>query len=569
MRRAFWFGALVFALTGMQCTSSSGEGTGGDDSFDAGLPSFDAGGTSEDAGAPDTGPADKTPPTFAGIKSATALSETQVGVTWEPATDDHTAQGTIAYRIYVGSAAGGETFTAPVVVAPAGATGATIAGLHAFQKYFFVVRAVDSSGNEDANVVEASASTLDVTAPTFGGAKTVTGTDAHEVKVTWDPATDNGSAASAVHYDVFASSTQGGENFSSVSVSTAAGATFATVTGLPEAAKVFVIVRAVDESGNHDNNMHEVSGITLDKTPPTFSGLASATTVGTTINLAWADATDNVDTAAGIKYDIFQSTTPGGENFATPTFTTDLGATSFAVTNLSVSTKYYFVVRAHDSANNVDVNTIEKSSTTAASPDVKPPTFAGLASATNGAVSTCTNLLSWAAATPACGGTITYSVYRSTAPGFAPGIGTRIATGLAGTSFNDDLNLVTGTTYYYVVRAVETGGLVVEETNTVERSATPAGVVTPGLSYTDNLDGTRPPTTPDAYWIAGNTNLQKSVCHFQSTATAWRFGGTNGATCPSAYSNSLDTRLVLGGNGGSGINGFAIPASSVGTLSFR
>ncbi len=469
MRRAFWFGALVFALTGMQCTSSSGEGTGGDDSFDAGLPSFDAGGTSEDAGAPDTGPADKTPPTFAGIKSATALSETQVGVTWEPATDDHTAQGTIAYRIYVGSAAGGETFTAPVVVAPAGATGATIAGLHAFQKYFFVVRAVDSSGNEDANVVEASASTLDVTAPTFGGAKTVTGTDAHEVKVTWDPATDNGSAASAVHYDVFASSTQGGENFSSVSVSTAAGATFATVTGLPEAAKVFVIVRAVDESGNHDNNMHEVSGITLDKTPPTFSGLASATTVGTTINLAWADATDNVDTAAGIKYDIFQSTTPGGENFATPTFTTDLGATSFAVTNLSVSTKYYFVVRAHDSANNVDVNTIEKSSTTAASPDVKPPTFAGLVTAV--ATTDQTIDLSWAAASDdyAQPTEIVYDIFQSTSPG-GEAFGAPTATTVAGATNFTVSGLLPVTKYYFVVRARDLAGN--QDTNAIEKSAT-------------------------------------------------------------------------------------------------
>ena len=262
------------------------------------------------------------------------------------------------------------------------------------------------------------------------------------------------------------------------------------------------------------------------------------------------------------EYRVYRSQTAGGPY----TLAATVAASPFVDATVSGGITYYYVVRARICAESPDSS---EASVTATGSCNLPPTFAGLASATNGAVSTCTNLLSWAAATPACGGTISYNVYRSTASGFAPGIGTRIATGLTGTSFNDDLNLVGGTTYYYIVRAVETGSLVVEETNTVQRSAVPTGIITPGLSYTDNLDGTRPPVTPDAYWIAGNTNLQKSTCHSHSTTTAWRFGGTNGATCPGAYANSLDTRLVLGGNGGSGINGFAIPAGAVGTLSFR
>lgn len=262
------------------------------------------------------------------------------------------------------------------------------------------------------------------------------------------------------------------------------------------------------------------------------------------------------------EYRVYRSQTAGGPY----TLVGTVAASPFVDSTVSGGITYYYVVRARICAESA--NSTEVFATATGSCNL-PPTFAGLASAANGGVSTCTNLLSWTAATPVCGGTITYRVYRSTASGFAPGIGTRIASGLTGTSFNDDLNLVNGTTYYYVVRAVETGGLVVEETNTVERSATPTGVVTPVLTWADNLDGTRPPTTPDAYWIAGSTNIQKSSCHYQSATTAWRFGGTAGNTCPSAYANSLDTRLVLGGNGGSGINGFAIPAGAIGTLSFR
>ncbi len=262
------------------------------------------------------------------------------------------------------------------------------------------------------------------------------------------------------------------------------------------------------------------------------------------------------------EYRVYRSQVPGG-----PYTLVGTTATSPYVDNgVSGGLTFYYVVRAVICAESV--NSTEAPVTTTGNCTL-PPTFAGLTSATNGAVSTCTNQLSWSAATPACTGTITYNVYRSTASGFAPAIGNRIASGLTGTTFVDDLNLTNGATYYYVVRAVENKDIAVEETNTVQKSAVPTGNIVPGLRYADDLDGTRPPTTPDAYWVAGSTNLQKSSCHSQSTATSWRFGGTAGNTCPSAYGNSLDTRLVLGGNGGSGINGFAIPASSVGTLSFR
>lgn len=267
------------------------------------------------------------------------------------------------------------------------------------------------------------------------------------------------------------------------------------------------------------------------------------------------------------EYRVYRSQTAGGPY----TLAGTVAAAPFVDSTVSGGTTYYYVVRARDCAESA--SSAEASATATGSCNL-PPTFAGLASAANGGVSTCTNLLSWTAATPACGGTIAYNVYRSTTPGFAPGPGNRIATGVTGTSFNDDLNLANGTTYSYVVRAVETGGVVVEETNGVEKSAKVTGAVSPAIGYFDDLDGNRPPSAA-AYWLAttqtgtsGTINLT-SGCHWQSSSTSYRFGQAS-TSCGGSYPVSTQATLSLGGNGSTpGVNGFALPAGSSGTLKFN
>jgi hypothetical protein len=106
-----------------------------------------------------------------------------------------------------------------------------------------------------------------------------------------------------------------------------------------------------------------------DHTPPTFAGLKSATTcipgpIGggrtTSYHLSWDPATDNVTPPNRIVYDVYQATTPGGEDFSTPTYTTPAGATSFDTPPLATDKSFYFVVRARDQAGNRDSNTVER-----------------------------------------------------------------------------------------------------------------------------------------------------------------------------------------------------------------
>ncbi len=102
---------------------------------------------------------DTTPPSFGGLQSAVADSWDMVTLAWNPATDDQTPQSGILYRIYQAMSPGGEDFTAPTYVSPAGATTYTVTGLSGGTTYYFIVRAVDVEGNEDGNTVELSVTT--------------------------------------------------------------------------------------------------------------------------------------------------------------------------------------------------------------------------------------------------------------------------------------------------------------------------------------------------------------------------------------------------------------------------
>ena len=105
-----------------------------------------------------------------------------------------------------------------------------------------------------------------------------------------------------------------------------------------------------------------------DRTPPTFAGLESATTcvagpVGgqsASYTLRWGPATDDVTPSRKIVYDIYQATTPGGEDFSSPTYTSRRGATTFATPPLPADKVFYFVVRARDRAGNGDSNQVER-----------------------------------------------------------------------------------------------------------------------------------------------------------------------------------------------------------------
>jgi hypothetical protein len=105
---------------------------------------------------------DQTPPTFAGLKSATTCIPGPIGpertssyhLSWEAATDNVTPSSKIIYNVYQATTAGGENFSQPTYTTAAGVTSFDTPQLSSVKTFYFVVRARDQAGNEDSNTVE-------------------------------------------------------------------------------------------------------------------------------------------------------------------------------------------------------------------------------------------------------------------------------------------------------------------------------------------------------------------------------------------------------------------------------
>lgn len=209
-------------------------------------------------------------------------------------------------------------------------------------------------------------STVDQAAPTFVGATSATAAPS-SVTVSWNAATDDHTDPTQIAYQIYQATAAGGENFNAPTFTTAPGATSYTASKLAVNTTYYFVVRAQDLAGNVDQNKAEVKATTpanADTQPPAFAGLTSATASGNSVTLTWNAATDNITASNQLVYLIYQATAAGGENYASPTYTTAAGATSYAATGLNANTAYYFVVRAQDAAGNTTTTTLERSATT-------------------------------------------------------------------------------------------------------------------------------------------------------------------------------------------------------------
>ena len=223
--------------------------------------------------------------------------------------------------------------------------------------------------------------------------------------------------------------------------------------------------------------------------PPTPPGGVTASGNGDNrIDVSWSAAIGAVD------YRVFRSLTAGGPYVEIATVPAP--QTTYADTTVSANAVYHYVVRAMqpcDSGNSSEAT----ASTTGVC--FAGPAFAGLTSAVNAEATTCGIQLSWPSASAWCGGAVTYRVHRDTTPGFVPGPGNLIASGLTATSFTDHAALADSATYFYVVRAVDSANGA-DDGNGVVRSAAPTGPIAAGTWTDDAGDSTPAALSGTAPW---------------------------------------------------------------------
>ncbi|HEY3176922.1 MAG TPA: M36 family metallopeptidase [Candidatus Polarisedimenticolia bacterium] len=149
------------------------------------------------------------------------------------------------------------------------------------------------------------------------------------------------------------------------------------------------------------------------------------------------------------------------------------------------------------------------------------PTFAGAGSVTAASSGTCQLTVSWSAATDNCdSGRLTYSIFRSTDGAFTPDATSQVASGLTGTSYVDR-DVTGGVEYHYIVRA--TDGLGNTELNTVRRSETPIGSLSPGGTLADDAGDTTtrkfaPAQVPNNTWAVRSTGGDSGPMVYATTA---------------------------------------------------
>lgn len=235
-----------------------------------------------------------------------------------------------------------------------------------------------------------------------------------------------------------------------------------------------------------------VIGVTACSTPAAPAGLTTGATASQ-IMLAWNAA------PGATSYNIARSTS------ATPfiPLAAALAGTSFTDTNVVPGTTYFYIVAGSNSCNEGTFSPPVLATTAPLAPT-------GLAAVPGGNNA----VLTWSPASPATG----FNVKRSTTNG---GPYVIIANNVAAPPWLDG-SLTAGTTYYYVVSAINAGG---ESPNSLQASVTPCGGVLPG-GWADQDIGTVA-FAGTASSCASSFVLQGSGADIWGTADAFNFASTS------------------------------------------
>jgi chitodextrinase len=262
--------------------------------------------------------------------SATPVSQTQINLSWSASTDTG-GSGLAGYKIYRGGTQVGTSTT----------TSFSDSGLAAGTTYSYKVAAYDVAGNVSAQSSQASAKTLDTTAPSVPTNLNGSAISASQINLTWTASTDN---VAVTGYRVYRGGSQIGTSATnSYSDATVVGSTTYSYT-----------VAAYDAVPNVSAQSQAKQISTPDITPPSKpTGLTAVAASPTKINLSWNASTDTGGSGlAG--YKVYRAGSQIGTT-AVP---------SYSDTGRTPSTNYSYTVAAYDNATNTSAQSTSANATT-------------------------------------------------------------------------------------------------------------------------------------------------------------------------------------------------------------
>jgi titin len=439
------------------------------------------------------------PPAAPSGLSASAVSSTQINLAW---IDNSANESGFKIERSLSATSGF------VQVATVGANVTTYqnTGLTASTTYYYRVRAYNSAGDSGYSNV-ASATTLSGP-PAAPSGLSATAASSSQINLAW---TDNSANESGFKIERSLSASSGFAQVATV----AANVTSYGDSGLAAGTTYYYRVRAYNSAG--DSGYSNVASATTLSDPPAAPSGLSATAAGSSqINLAW---TDNSANESGFKVERSLSATSGFAQIAIVA----ANVTAYQNTGLTAGTTYYYRVRAYNaSADSSYSNTA--SATTLPDPPAAP---SGL---TASAVSSSQINLAW---TDNSANESGFKIERSlsVSSGFA-----QIAIVAANVTSYGDSGLAAGTTYYYRVRAYNTGGDSGYSNTASATTSAPAGPPAAPTSLTASAVST---SQINLAWADNSTNESGFKVERSLTASSSGFAqiATVGANVTS-YSDS-------------------------------
>ncbi|MBC7962895.1 MAG: fibronectin type III domain-containing protein, partial [Steroidobacteraceae bacterium] len=370
------------------------------------------------------------PPTASAPATPTGL--TAVGGTGQVTLSWTSVSNATSYNVYYATTSGVTSTSGTKISSVTSPHNQT--GLTAGTTYFYVITAVNGTGESaaSAQVSAGTASTPPVpTAPAAPTSVIATG-GTNQVTLSW------AAASTATSYNVYYATTSGVTKANGTKITNATSPS--VLASLTAGTTYYYIVTAVNSAGEGAASV-QVAATTLAVVPTPTAPVAptAVTAVGgaNQATITWPAV------SGAASYNVYWSTSTG----VTKTSGTKVaGVTSpYVKTALSAGTTYYFIVTAANSVGESAAST-QITATTSPAPPAVPARPAGV-TATGGANQVS---LSW----PAVSGATSYNIYWATTSGVTTA-GTRITTT---TNSYIQTGLAASTTYYYIVTAVNAAG---------------------------------------------------------------------------------------------------------------